>query len=234
MSNTLIIIPARLRASRLDKKLLLDLEGQSVITRVCQRARELLAHATVVVATDSKEIYDHLQHVGIEVIMTRQSHRCGTERCAEVAAARKEEVIINLQGDEPFFDIQAVVKLIEYCHSNQSCAIGTLYASLDKNRNVDIDTVKVKIINGKTIDYQRVVSSHGGWYQHIGIYAFRRSTLLDIVKLPPSVNEIKLGLEQWRWLDHGFDIHALGPARASISIDTIDDLIEARNYLLKS
>jgi len=164
--------------------------------------------------------------------MTSPNHQSGTDRCAEVAAQLDEEIIINVQGDEPFIEIQPIKDLIELFRHDQEVEIATLACQLhDKEIINDRNTVKlVKSLSDKALYFSRSVipskipSIH---FKHIGVYAFRREILIRLAELPPSILELAESLEQLRWIENNFDIHIVMAEQDGLSIDTEEDLRHA-------
>lgn len=230
------MIPARLASTRLPRKPLQPLGGQPLILRVVERARQVPEIDRIVVATDSREIVEVVQPAGVEVLLTSSDHASGSDRVAEVAGLREMEqyeVVINLQGDEPFLPIEAITgsvrKVMEGYH------IGTAAAPLAPALRDDPSRVKVvcnsrgeaRYFSRAAIPYLRdPVDLHlAAWWQHLGVYAWRRETLFRVTSLPPSMLEQTERLEQLRALEAGFTFgvaHLELPAPAGI--DTPADL----------
>jgi len=168
--------------------------------------------------------------------MTSPDHKTGTDRCAEVAKQLNENIVINVQGDEPFIDVIAVRQLIELLHRNKHIKIVTLRSQLiDMEMISDRNTVKV-VSNrkGKALYFSRSVipySSNANHYKHIGVYGFKRRTLLELSQLSPSSLELAESLEQLRWLENGYDIHTITTHMTGNSIDTPEDLVRAEKIL---
>ena len=238
------IIPARYASTRLPGKPLLDIGGKCMIQRVYEQVM-MVGLDTVVVATDDGRIFDHVRSFGGEVIMTSELHVNGTERCAEVIEKSDDEydITINIQGDEPFIHPEQISQLRDLM-AGEACKIGTLVKVIETEgelNNPDT-TPKVEINErGEALCFSRSVIpsiqgvdksewlNHHTFYKHIGIYGFKTKTLLELVKLKPTKNEIAESLEQLRWLDNGYTIHAAITKLESPSVDTEDDLNLVRN-----
>ena len=223
------IIPARFDSSRFPGKPLKNILGKSMIRRVYEQA-EQSGLEKVIVATDDKRIVDEVISFNGEVMMTSSEHICGTDRCLEVShkIANTNDIIINIQGDEPFIEPQQINQLIA-AFTDREIGIVTLCKRIEKaDTLVDNSKPKVKFDdNKKAISFDRVINSpfeNGVFYKHIGIYAYRLNVLEKVCALKPSYLEIKHKLEQWRWLQNGYDILVLETPFDSYSVDTAEDL----------
>ena len=223
------IIPARYNSSRLPGKPLKKILGKSMIRRVYEQAEQSELEK-IIVATDDKRIVDEVLSFNGEVMMTSSEHISGTDRCLEVAqkVANVNDVIINIQGDEPFIESEQINQLIE-AFNDKEIGIVTLCKRIEKaDTLVNNSKPKVKFDgNKKAISFDRVINSpfeDGVFYKHIGIYAYRFNVLEKVCALKPSSLEIKHKLEQWRWLQNGYDILVLETPFDSYSVDTPEDL----------
>ncbi len=214
------------------------LNGKPVLSWVYERLEPLNGQARIIIATDDNRIKALAEEIGAEVLMTSPNHQSGTDRCAEVAALLDEEIIINVQGDEPFIERQPIQDLINYFRHNDHAQIATLVCPI-QNENLikDKNTVKVvKTNSGKALYFSRsaipssIPSMH---FKHIGVYAFRKQVLMEISKLPPSKLELAESLEQLRWLENDFSIHTLMTDMDGLSIDTEEDLKKAELMIKK-
>lgn len=241
--KTLIIIPARYDAQRFPGKLLEDLSGESVLQRTLTRLRALTFECDLIVATDDLRIYRHVQGLGYDAEITNRNHPSGTDRCAEIAYRHSHyELYINVQGDEPFVDTDAVNALQKMMSENTSRPIGTLMSPItDESRMTNPNRVKVVCnqqnrclyFSRSQIPYPRS-ESKAVYHEHIGVYAFRSSILRDISDLSPTPLELAEGLEQLRWIEHGMDIYAVESTSRHLSIDSPEDLESAKLWLLSS
>ena len=223
------IIPARYDSKRLPGKPLKSILGKSMIRRVYEQAEQSELEK-VIVATDNQRIVDEVLSFNGEVMMTSSEHISGTDRCLEVAQkfASVNDIIINIQGDEPFIEPQQINKLIA-AFTDKEIGIVTLCIRIEKaDTLVDNSKPKVKFDdNKKAISFDRVINSpfeDGVFYKHIGIYAYRFNVLEKVCALKPSSLEINHKLEQWRWLQNGYDILVLETPFDSYSVDTPEDL----------
>ena len=238
----LVVIPARLGSTRLPHKPLQLLAGEPLIVRVARHVKEMEAADRVVVATDAEEVAQALSRVDVEVVFTRPDHVSGTDRVAEVAAGhdfQRFDVVVNLQGDEPFMPRAAVIGSIDRVNAGDD--VGTAAAPLDPGEADDPARVKVVCdVHGRALYFSRARIPHwrdggeapaGTWWQHLGLYAFRRAALERWTKLEPTPLEVAERLEQLRALQHGFTIGvALLDEPAPAGIDTPEDLRRAERH----
>ena len=227
------IIPARYSSLRFPGKPLVDIAGKSMIQRVYEQAIKCKDLNKVLVATDDDKIFNHVKLFNGNVIITSSNHQSGTDRCAEAVEKIGEDydIIINIQGDEPTinpFQISSLIKLLK----NSKEGIGTLYKKIKSQKELDdLNTVKL-IFND---DFEAINFFRENLFdkilcnKHIGMYGFRKETLMEITRLPLSINEKKHNLEQLRWLDNYYKIKVLETKIENISIDTIDDLKKLLN-----
>lgn len=222
------IIPSRYYSSRFPGKPLENILGKSMIQRVYEQAIKSKLDK-VVVATDDHRIFNEVLSFNGEVVMTSSDHVSGTERCLEAINKinSKHEIIINIQGDEPFINPTQINQLID-SFNNEEIEISTL-AKLIESEEIffDPNKIKVTINNKKAVSFDRIINSEFKkeiFYKHIGIYAYRSKILKKICLLNPSSLEIKYGLEQLRWLQNGIDIVVLETSLDSFNVDTPNDL----------
>jgi len=243
------VIPSRYASSRFPGKPLAILGGISMIQRVYEQALQVKGLQQVIVATDDSRIFEHVKGFGGAVQMTSDRHLSGTDRCAEVAASLPNiDLIINIQGDEPFLAPSQIELLIEALKEMNGNGIATLAKKIDHVDSLfDPSTVKVVFNNqGKAMYFSRSVIPHlrgkakeahllhGNFYKHIGIYGFHKKTLLELSKLKPSELEIAESLEQLRWLENGYEIQVGLTDLETIGIDTPEDLDRAEEWLKQS
>lgn len=235
------IIPARYASTRFPGKPLAMLGDKTMIERVYQRVASVLEISRVIVATDDQRIFDHVLSFGGEVMMTSPTHPSGTDRVAEVAIGLVDvDIIINVQGDEPFVDPLQLMELIAP-FEREEVSITTLAHRISNEADLFSPNV-VKVVadnrqralyfSRQAIPYLRDVPL-GQWlnarchYQHLGLYAYRRATLLELTKLQQNELETNESLEQLRWLAAGFDVHLGYTDIRTIGIDTPQDLERA-------
>ena len=238
------IIPARYGSSRFPGKPLIDLNGKTMIQRVYEGALKSNKIHKVIVATDDQRIVDEVQKFGGEVMMTSLDHSTGTDRCGEIAKKHPEyEVIINIQGDEPLVDFRQLDALVE-AFNNESVSIATLGikdVSLDDIQN----TNRIKIVvnhENKALYFSRsavpnFANAKGNpleiypFLRHIGLYAFRTKTLLEIINLTPTKLETIESLEQLRWLYYGYTIQVIETTIETPNIDVPEDIEKVLRFL---
>ena len=238
------IIPARYASTRFPGKPLARLGDKTLIQHVYERARQTRLDA-IIVATDDARIYQAVEAFGGTVRYSRADHSSGTDRCAEVAATLAADVIVNIQGDEPFFSTSAIDRLLA-AFSAPTTHIATLVCPLTDNALIhDPNVVKVVAdqheralyFSRSPIPYVRDLPAQEwnttqSYLQHIGIYAFRAAVLQEITRLPVSPLERLEALEQLRWLQAGYTIQIVATDEKSIGVDTPADLEVARQMLL--
>ncbi len=241
-----IVIPARYASSRLPGKPLLDIAGKPMIQRVYERAMQTSARQ-VVVATDDQRIVDTVANFGGQALMTAQSHTSGTDRLEEVAGKlglADEQIVVNLQGDEPLMPVAAVEQVAKNLAENPSCGIATLCECINDTDEIDNpNAVKVVRDNDRrALYFSRATIPHSRdgdyapnrelWYRHLGIYAYRVRVLRQFVQWPPAPLEMAEMLEQLRALYNGVAIHCDEACEAvPAGVDTADDLERARQVL---
>ncbi|MDP4267972.1 MAG: 3-deoxy-manno-octulosonate cytidylyltransferase [Bacteroidota bacterium] len=249
-----VVIPSRYASSRFPGKPLVDILGKSMIQRVYENSSKSEIISDVIVATDDSRIENHVKEFGGNVIMTSSEHKSGTDRCTEVVEKfmlqnskyNYDDVIINVQGDEPFINPEQINAVAE-CFKDKDVKIATLAKQItDINELISPNVVKVIYDNNDyaiyfsrtPIPFQRGVA-HDNWlnnhkyYKHIGIYAYRMSTLLEIARLEASSFEKAESLEQLRWIQNSYKIKIKITDYENIAIDTPEDLnkIKRVDYL---
>jgi 3-deoxy-manno-octulosonate cytidylyltransferase (CMP-KDO synthetase) len=246
--NYIAIIPARYQSTRFPGKPLALLGNKPIIQHVYENALTAMEH--VWVATDDRRIADAVMNFGGKVVMTRSDHQSGTDRCAEaaekIAGQMDFDVIINIQGDEPFVRREQI-EALKSCFSDPETPIATLVKKaessaelfnpnrpkvvVDRQQNALLfSRSAIPYIRGKEPD--QWINSHS-FYCHLGMYAYRRDILAEITKLAPSTLELAESLEQLRWLENGYRIKTAITIFESIGIDTPDDLETAKELISK-
>lgn len=242
--RVLILIPARYASTRFPGKPLALIDGKPMIQHVVEKAR--MVAENVYVATDDTRISDCVSAFGGQAIMTSAEHRSGTDRCFEAyqhivaQSGGKYDVVVNIQGDEPFIMPEQVEALIS-CFEDPEIQIATLAKQFENNNDI-FDPNKVKVVCSATltalyfsrsaIPFCRGVekedwTSLASFYKHIGMYAYRPEVLKEITALPQGILEKAESLEQLRWLENGYKIAVRMTDHESIGIDTPDDLEKA-------
>lgn len=232
MPTYAVVIPARVGSTRLPRKPLLAETGRPLVVHVVERAQRAPGVSRVIVATDDDAIEEAVRAIGGDVARTDPGHATGTSRCAEVAATLTEDVVVNVQGDEPTFEPADLAGLAEAA-ARAGVDIATLAHPIRSPEDAARpSTVKVVLrADGTALYFSRApipfdVASGGaaaGTLGHVGIYAFRRPRLLDFVRLPPGRLAALESLEQLRALEAGWRIAVLPATRPALGIDTPDD-----------
>ena len=238
------IVPARFGSTRFPGKPLVDINGKSMIQRVYEQCMKASRLHKLLIATDDERILNHVNEFGGEAIITSPQHISGTDRCAEViekAGIDKWNVVINIQGDEPFIHPEQI-DLLCSTFDEQETQLATLVkkiTSVDElfnhnNVKVILNKRREAVYFSRTpVPYNRNFPDHdwlkySTYYKHIGIYGYRASTLLEVSRLAKTNLEITESLEQLRWIENGYTIRAEITSFESISIDTPDDLIKVK------
>jgi 3-deoxy-manno-octulosonate cytidylyltransferase (CMP-KDO synthetase) len=241
MSDPVIVIPARLAATRLPNKPLADINGKPMVVRVWERAIEA-AVGPVLVATDSAEIARAVEAAGGRAVMTRSDHPSGSDRVHEAVEAAdpdgRHDIVVNLQGDFPTIDPRAIAVSILPL-ADPTVHIATLAAEIvdedEKTANSVVKLIGSGIAPGRmrALYFTRATAptGPGPLYHHIGLYAYRRRALARFVSLPPSPLEIREKLEQLRAIEAGMRIDVVLVDHVPRGVDTPGDLILARELL---
>jgi len=222
------VVPARLNSKRLPRKILADLNGKPLIAHVMGRALEAKSLDKVILAVDSEETIKTLEQYDFNMVLTSSDHVSGTDRIAEVIEEIPDaEIIINIQGDEPLIEADVIDSLVD-SFNDSTVNISTIVSTkLTVSDLLNPNVVKA-IVNEyqDAIEFKRNIFDLeiGGVYRHVGIYGFRRESLISFTKLDPSVREIESRLEQLRALDNGMSIRATVTNYDSHSVDTQADL----------
>lgn len=244
--NAVAVIPARFAAVRFPGKPLKNETGKYLIQHVVEQARAARTLARVIVATDDARIADAVRSFGGEAMMTREDHQSGTDRVAEVAERLDAEIVLNVQGDEPEMAPDNIDRLVRMMAERADAPIGTVACPFPADcprqgagSPHDPNCVKVVLdararalyFSRAIIPFPRDLTNQGrlaeldpsAYLLHLGIYGFRRATLLELARLRPTTIETTERLEQLRWLEHGYDIAVAVGARPSGGIDTPED-----------
>jgi 3-deoxy-manno-octulosonate cytidylyltransferase (CMP-KDO synthetase) len=234
------IIPARYHSSRFEGKALALLAGRPVIVHVYERTRQAALLDAVWVATDDERIAAAVAAVGGKTVMTSPSHPSGTDRVAEAAAQIECDVVVNIQGDEPFIAPRAIDQAIEPFSTRPELSMTTLMRPIPGEESLqDPNVVKVVVdqlgyalyFSRAPIPYPRRRERFRA-FEHIGLYAYRKEFLLSLALLAPTALEQSEALEQLRVLEHGHRILAIETEHhVGLSIDTPEDLRRAEEFL---
>ena len=239
-----IIIPARLDSSRLPKKVLLDLKGKTVIQRVYEQCLKVKNVDGVYIATDSIEIKEVCETFTNHVIITKSTHQSGTDRIGEAVSAIACDIVINVQGDEPFIEPSLIEALVN-SFSNSDISMSSAMSKINNIKDLQ-NTNVVKVVTDlhnnalffsrslipfprdvKEISIANEVLKKCQFYRHIGIYGYRKDFLLKFVNMEQSYLEKIEKLEQLRALENGFKIKMIEANSSLIGIDTREDYEEA-------
>ena len=242
----LAVIPARYASTRFPGKPLVDIGGKTMIRRVYEQVTQSRRVDAAVIATDDERIYEHVLSFGGEVRMTRAAHPSGTDRCAEVARHfPKAKFILNVQGDEPFVQPEQIDLLADTLTGSSKFAIATLAKKIEQPEmlfNPNVVKVVFSEQNGAIYFSRHPIPFVRGaepenwlaqqvFYKHIGLYGFRRKTLLDIARLSPTPLERAESLEQLRWLENGLRIAVGVTELETTGIDAPEDLEKIRRLI---
>jgi 3-deoxy-manno-octulosonate cytidylyltransferase (CMP-KDO synthetase) len=245
MTRVLGIIPARYASTRFPGKPLADIGGMSMIQRVYTQVTHSERVSRIVVATDNRQIYDHVVSFRGEAVMTHDRHPSGTDRCYEAYTLLGEsfDYVMNIQGDEPFIQPEQIDTLADTLDGKTE--IATLVKRTASKEELD-NPGEVKVVidqNGNALYFSRTPipylhnTPRGQWvdkhvfYKHIGLYAFRSDILQAVTQLPVSALEKAESLEQLRWLENGYRIKVAETDTESLCIETPDDVQRAMEYL---
>ena len=239
-----IIIPARLDSSRLPKKVLLDLKGKTVIQRVYEQCLKVKNVDGIYIATDSIEIKEVCETFTNNVIITKRTHNSGTDRIGEAVSAVDCDIVINVQGDEPFIEPSLIEALVN-SFSNSEISMSSAMSKINNVKDLQ-NTNVVKVVTDlhnnalffsrslipfprdvKEISSANEVIEESQFFRHIGIYGYRKDFLLHFVNLEQSYLEKVEKLEQLRALENGFKIKMIEANSSLIGIDTQEDYEEA-------
>lgn len=245
----IVIIPSRYGSSRFPGKPLAKIAGVEMIVRVCRRAS--MAGVDVAVATDDARIRDCVEKAGFKAVMTSSHHKSGTDRVEEafLSLGSPADVVINVQGDEPFIAPSQIRALMDCFIEDPSTQLATLVREYDRDKGFeglsDPNVVKVtRALDGRALYFSRSIipylrgvdreewTDRFPFYTHVGIYAYRADVLAAVTRLDRSPLEIAESLEQLRWLENGYAIRTAITSEPTVGIDTPADLEEAEKFFL--
>jgi 3-deoxy-manno-octulosonate cytidylyltransferase (CMP-KDO synthetase) len=236
------VIPARYASTRFPAKLMQDLGGKTVITRTYEAAVNTQLFDDVFVVTDSNLIYNEIINNGGKAIMSIKEHESGSDRIAEAVENLEVDIVVNVQGDEPFINAEPLAKVLEVFRNDSDKKVDLTSLMVEIQDAAEIENPNnVKVVvdqNGfalyfsrSVIPYPRDVNVGVRYMKHIGIYAFRKQALLDFYSLPMKSLEASEKLEQLRYLEYGKRIKMVETSHVGIGIDTPEDLEKARRML---
>ncbi len=235
--KTIIVIPARFASTRFPGKPLVSLANKPIIQHVYEAVKGL--NLPIIIATDNEMIQKRVQDFGATCILTSENHQSGTDRIAEVVQELDYDLIINVQGDEPFIKIEPLKELIA-AFEDKSVNLASLMHEIKDQEEIS-NPNNVKVVCGvnhqalyfsrSPIPFNRDKISDVKYFKHVGVYAYRKQALLDFVNLEQSPLEKIEKLEQLRFLENGFKIKMVKTTYTGIGIDTPADLTQAEKYL---
>ena len=236
------VIPARYASTRFPAKLMQDLGGKTVISLTYEAAVKTELFDDVFVVTDSDIIFNEITDNGGKAIMSIKEHESGSDRIAEAVENLDVDIVVNVQGDEPFINKEPLADVLEVFKSDAAREIDLASLMIEINNWEDIENPNnVKVIvdqkqfalyfSRSVIPYPRDKEAGAKYYKHIGIYAFRKHALMDFYKLPMQSLEATEKLEQLRYLEYGKKIRMVETTHVGIGIDTPEDLEKARKML---
>ncbi len=239
MEKIIAIIPARKQSTRLENKMLQKIGTHTIIELTYNAVVATQLFSEVIVATDDEEIKKTIEKIEGKAVLTSIAHQSGTDRIAEVAKNIDHDIVVNVQGDEPFISKENLEKVIAL-FANKEVEVGTLMQRItDTNKINNPNCVKVVTDkNNKAIYFSRAAipfyrdTTLQTYYQHIGVYAFRKQSLLKFVSMPVSPLEQVEKLENLRMIENGMQVYLAEVNHVGISIDTAEDLEAARTLLL--
>lgn len=242
--KTIAVIPARYASTRFPAKLMQDLCGKTVILRTYEAAKNANLFDEVFVVTDSEIIFNEIISNGGNAIMSIKNHESGSDRIAEAIENLNVDIVVNVQGDEPFINTESLKLLINVFKNDvgQKVDLASLYFEITDLEEINNpNNVKVVLdqndfalyFSRSVIPYPRDENVGTKYWQHIGIYAFRKQALLDFYSLPMKFLEATEKLEQLRYLEFGKRIKMIQTQEKSIGIDTFEDLEKARIFQKK-
>lgn len=236
------MIPARYASSRFPGKMLASLGGKPVIVRTCEAAAGMGLFDEVYAVTDDSRIREAVTAAGIPCIMSHREHETGSDRIAEAVEGLDCDIVVNIQGDEPFTRKEVIEQVLRpfYMEDGDSIDLCTLKEQMDSHEDIS-NPNNVKVITDisgsalyfsrSPIPYPRDPRSGARWWRHIGIYAFRRQALEMFSRWPMGELEASEKIECLRFLEHGRRIKVVETSGMRVSIDTPEDLAKAERIL---
>lgn len=240
--KVIAMIPARYQASRFPGKLMQDLAGKPVVVRTYEAAKSTQLFDEVYVVTDSELIFSEVEKHGGKAIMSQKEHECGSDRIAEAVEDIEVDIVINVQGDEPFINEKALSQLLKVFEkdTDKQIDLASLKVKLTSEEDI-VNPNHVKVITDlnnfalyfsrSPIPYHRAKELEVTHFKHVGIYAFRKEALMSFYNLPMSPLEASEKIECIRYLENGKTIKMVETDEISIGIDTPEDLEKARQKL---
>jgi 3-deoxy-manno-octulosonate cytidylyltransferase (CMP-KDO synthetase) len=240
--NCIAMIPARYASTRFPGKLMQKLGDKTVIRHTYENTVNTGLFDQVIVVTDSQIIFDEIKSTGGTVMMSRRSHESGSDRIAEAVEDLETDIVVNVQGDEPFVQKAPLEKLLRIFKDDKSknIQVGSLMQIMKDKKNIENPNfVKVAVdlqmnalfFSRSVIPYPRDQSMAINYYEHIGVYAFRKQALLDFTRWPVTTLEAAEKIECLRYLEHGIPLKMVLTEYMGVEIDTPEDLLVAEQRL---
>ncbi|MCA4805478.1 MULTISPECIES: 3-deoxy-manno-octulosonate cytidylyltransferase [Myroides] len=240
--KVIAVIPARYASTRFPAKLMEDLAGKTIIRRTYEATLATGLFDNVFVATDSDLIYNEIINHGGKAVMSIKEHESGSDRIAEAVKDIEADIVINVQGDEPFVSKENLEKLIDIFQRDEAKQVDLAslmtpineWSIIENPNNVKVvvdDTNTALYFSRSVIPYPRDKEVNVQYYQHIGVYAFRKEALLEFTTLPMKFLEASEKLEQLRYLEYGKRIKMAETKHLGIGIDTPEDLERAKKII---
>ena len=236
--KTIAVIPARFAATRFPGKLMQKIGDKTIIRMVYENAVESGIFNQVLVVTDSEVIFKEIQSLGGFVKMSGGEHLSGSDRIAEAIVDLDVDVVVNIQGDEPFIKKEPLADLLG-CFKDESVCVASLMKKIGDDEEVNNPNM-VKVVCNKAnealyfsrsaIPFKRNTQTKLPYFKHIGVYAFKKKTLLEFTRWPQGELEQTEMLEQLRYLENGVSIKMVETSFSSIGIDTLEDYEKAKEY----
>ncbi len=236
--KTIAVIPARFAATRFPGKLMQKIGDKTIIRMVYENAVESGIFNQVLVVTDSEVIFKEIQSLGGFVKMSGGEHASGSDRIAEAIVDLDVDVVVNIQGDEPFIKKEPLADLLD-CFKDESVCVASLMKKIGDDEEVNNPNM-VKVVCNKAnealyfsrsaIPFKRNTQTKLPYFKHIGVYAFKKKTLLEFTRWPQGELEQTEMLEQLRYLENGVSIKMVETSFSSIGIDTLEDYEKAKEY----
>ena len=240
--KTIAMIPARYAATRFPAKLMQKLGDKSVIVHTYENTMATRLFDEVMVVTDSQIIFDEITHYGGYVTMSKQTHESGSDRIAEAVADLDVDIVVNVQGDEPFVNKDALLKLLNvfYEDGGNNIQVASIMQQIKDEKQInDPNYVKVAVdknmnalmFSRSVIPFPRNTDVEPVYYEHIGIYAFRKQALMNFTRWAMTPLEITEKIECLRYLENGVSVKMIVSEYMGIEIDTPEDLERAQKLL---
>ncbi len=238
--KTIAMIPARYAATRFPGKLMQKLGDKTIIVRTYENTMATRLFDEVMVVTDSEIIFNEITHIGGYVVMSKKQHESGSDRIAEAVVDLDVDIVLNVQGDEPFVKKEDLENLLAAFVDGTVHVASLMHKIEDSESILDVNNVKVVVDNKNNallfsrsaIPFIRDTNAAAIYYRHIGIYAFKKTALLQFTSLPVSPLEAAEKIECLRYLENGIPIKMILTHSSTLSIDTPSDLELAKNLIL--